>query len=495
MAGYASRQATYTDGDTILAAHSNSEFNQLLAAFNSSTGHKHGGTAGEGSNVVLIVDNDSDTKVTVENSADEDTIRFFTGAGGQQFAISDGKIEPTVNNDVDLGSNSFKFKNLYIAGTSTLAGVVLTGTLDLDGQKLILDGDGDTSITADTDDQIDIEIAGADDFRFTANTFTALSGSTISVPSGATLDVSAGTLTLANDQISGDKINGGTISGPVTIVSPVITTSPTAAGSTWTDLGTVTTADINGGTIDGVTIGGTTPGAVTTSSLVATTADINGGTIDGVTIGVSSVATQITVDNLRLDGGTLSTTTGDLTINPVSTARIVFDTTRASDIATFINRSATTPGGFEIAFTGAAPDNNTQTFITSSDTGAQRFRVDSDGDVKNHDNSYGAISDERLKQDIEDANLQNQWDDIKNVRVRKYKFKSDVAAYGKDAPKHIGVVSQELKLTSPGLVGEDANGIQDVQYSVLYMKAVGALQLALTRIETLEARLEALENA
>jgi len=51
--------------------------------------------------------------------------------------------------------------------------------LDINGQKLIIDADADTSITADTDDQIDIEIAGADDFQFTANTFTAQSGSTI----------------------------------------------------------------------------------------------------------------------------------------------------------------------------------------------------------------------------------------------------------------------------------------------------------------------------
>jgi len=50
---------------------------------------------------------------------------------------------------------------------------------DLNGEELILDVDGDTSITADTDDQIDIKIAGADDFNFTANTFTAASGSTI----------------------------------------------------------------------------------------------------------------------------------------------------------------------------------------------------------------------------------------------------------------------------------------------------------------------------
>jgi hypothetical protein len=51
--------------------------------------------------------------------------------------------------------------------------------MDLNGKELILDADADTSITADTDDQIDIKIAGADDFQFTANTFTIAAGSTI----------------------------------------------------------------------------------------------------------------------------------------------------------------------------------------------------------------------------------------------------------------------------------------------------------------------------
>jgi hypothetical protein len=50
---------------------------------------------------------------------------------------------------------------------------------DLKGSEFVLDADSDTTITADTDDQIDIKIAGADDFQFTANTFTAQSGSTI----------------------------------------------------------------------------------------------------------------------------------------------------------------------------------------------------------------------------------------------------------------------------------------------------------------------------
>ena len=42
------RQSSYSDGDTITAAHTNDEFNQLLAAFASSTGHTHDGTSAEG---------------------------------------------------------------------------------------------------------------------------------------------------------------------------------------------------------------------------------------------------------------------------------------------------------------------------------------------------------------------------------------------------------------------------------------------------------------
>ena len=41
MAGYSARQSTYVDGDVIDAADSNDEFNQILAAFNASTGHNH----------------------------------------------------------------------------------------------------------------------------------------------------------------------------------------------------------------------------------------------------------------------------------------------------------------------------------------------------------------------------------------------------------------------------------------------------------------------
>ena len=58
-------------------------------------------------------------------------------------------------------------------------------TLDANGSEFVLDTDGDTSLHADTDDQIDIKIDNADDFRFSANKFEALSGSEINFPSGS----------------------------------------------------------------------------------------------------------------------------------------------------------------------------------------------------------------------------------------------------------------------------------------------------------------------
>ena len=59
---------------------------------------------------------------------------------------------------------------LAVTGASTLTGnVALGGTLDMNGAELILDADADTSITADTDDQIDFRIGGSDKMSLTAS--------------------------------------------------------------------------------------------------------------------------------------------------------------------------------------------------------------------------------------------------------------------------------------------------------------------------------------
>lgn len=139
----------------------------------------------------------------------------------------------------------------------------------------------------------------------------------------------------------------------------------------------------------------------------------------------------------------------------------------------------------------------------TSNGGQEHFRINGNGNVTNTNNSYGQISDERLKTDIVDAS--SQWEDIKAVRVRKFKF--GTAPEGHDFLQ-IGVISQELEASGMGglieesdpddaqlafnteLVGER---IKTVKYSVLYMKAIKALQEAMTRIETLEARVTELE--
>jgi len=119
------------------------------------------------------------------------------------------------------------------------------------------------------------------------------------------------------------------------------------------------------------------------------------------------------------------------------------------------------------------------------------------GTVELSRNSYGAISDIKLKQDIIDAN--SQWDDIKAVKFRKFKFKDNVEEGFK-----LGVIAQELETTSPNLVQEsidrDTDGkdlgttTKSVNYSILQMKGIVALQEALNRIEALEASIAALEG-
>ena len=144
--------------------------------------------------------------------------------------------------------------------------------------------------------------------------------------------------------------------------------------------------------------------------------------------------------------------------------------------------------------------------------GTQCFFMTTNGNMYNTNNSYNGTSDSKLKEQIADAS--SQWDDIKALSVRKYKFKADVAAADTDNDSlfQLGVIAQEVETAGMnGLVttradrDEDGNDLgtttKSVKYSVLYMK-VKALQEAMTRIETLEtqrvdleARVTALENA
>jgi hypothetical protein len=140
---------------------------------------------------------------------------------------------------------------------------------------------------------------------------------------------------------------------------------------------------------------------------------------------------------------------------------------------------------------------NTSSYHFTANANGDRMRVYGNGNIVNTNNSYGAISDIKLKENIVDAN--SQWDDLKALQVRNYNFKEG------QTHTQIGLVAQEVELVSPGLVtespdrDEDGNDLgtvtKSVNYSVLYMKAVKALQEAMERIEQLEAKVAALESA
>ena len=185
MAGY-TRQSTYADGDIINAADSNNEFNQVLAAFVNTSGHKHDGTAAEGPVIGLIGDPGVATpknKVVVDDTNNQVEFSIdVSGTSTEQLIVKDGVLEPTTTNDIDLGSSSKKFKDLNIAGAANIAGtmtlsgnVIVSGTL---GADLIPDADNTRDIGSSSAEWKDLYIDGvayldAINFDGTAITSTA----------------------------------------------------------------------------------------------------------------------------------------------------------------------------------------------------------------------------------------------------------------------------------------------------------------------------------
>jgi hypothetical protein len=120
-----------------------------------------------GNSIVTVPDSVEKVYIVTNGTSGAYTVQFKTASGtGITFGVSE------------------KTTRLVYSDGTNIVDAGFGGALDIEGRELVLDADGDTSLTADTDDQIDIRIAGADDFQFTANTFTAQSGSSIVVPDG-----------------------------------------------------------------------------------------------------------------------------------------------------------------------------------------------------------------------------------------------------------------------------------------------------------------------
>lgn len=403
-----------------------------------------------------------------------------------------------------------------------MAGIQIDGV----NNKIDFDDDADTSISSATDDTLVIEVGGSTLATVTATSVTFNDGVEITTADNTdqlTLTSTDADATVGprlriyrnssspadNDAIGDIRWEGRNDNSQDFVAAQLV----------------VVAQDVSDGTEDSyanfkIMKAGS---QVTTLSQNATEVTINDGSQD-IDFRVESNGNT---HAFFVEGGTDEI--GMFTSNPSRKVHIVNGSADLYSLGVNNSNGSGTQYGQSLFFSGSAPDDTTSVFLLCVDTSANRLAIFSDGDVQNHDNSYGALSDERIKQDIKDAN--SQWDDIKALKIRNYKKKDDVRQHGDKAWEQIGVIAQELESASMdklikhsdpssadiasdssfgtlyedgdtlpkgkeiGDVKEVKEKVKGVKYSVLYMKAIKALQEAMAKIETLETKVKALEDA
>ena len=348
MAGY-TRQSSYTDGDVITAAHSNDEFNQVLAAFVNTTGHKHDGTAAEGPVIGLIGDPGVTTplnKVVVDNT--NNRVGVFVDAGGagssvEQLRFQDGAIVPVTNNDVDLGTSSLEFKDAFFDGTVT-TDALAAGTANIDGGSIdgatlgtnsaitqaVIDNVNINGVTIGHTDDTDL-ITLADGIATVAGEISVTTldiGGTNVTATAAELNIMDGGTSASGTTVAdGDRVvfnDDGTMKqvavtdlaayfdDEITAMPNLVTTGALNSGSITSGFGNI---DTGSSTI-------TTTGLITGGSLDIDDVVINGSTIghtddtDLITVadGIATVAGEVSMTTLDIGGTNVTATAAELNL-------------------------------------------------------------------------------------------------------------------------------------------------------------------------------------
>jgi len=418
---------------------------------------------------------------------------FVAESDGTNTALTAGLIlegEHATDGQVDvtIGAGA--------ASTTTIAGV-----LDVGGREIILDADDDTSITADTDDQIDFKVGGTDRMSITSSilSFTG-TGSSANIKAISTS--SSGEASL---QVTGE----------------------TSGGTARTGIFKYDNSDVL---------------RIATASAIG----MNFETSDSARLKILSGGNTVTTQFFKGSNATDKFYNGT---DPSSGNWHEFNSTVGNDqiLAITAHATGTSQQGFVIRHVANTSNTSSGYISCANDVNGTKFVVKGNGDVQSATNSYGSTSDERLKSDIKDAN--SQWNDIKQFKFKNFK------KYDTEDLVHLGLIAQEAEKISPNIVSdskpssldikhdasfgtlytkddsetqnnvlytEDDQEVKDgdkkvgdiktfakkigdvkevkekvkeVKYSILYMKAVKALQEAMTRIETLETKVKALEDA
>jgi len=388
MTGYAARQSTYVDGDVIDAADSNDEFDAILAAFGSASGHNHDGTGGEGARITVV-------------GTSDDNVTFGSA------------LTPDANNTIDIGTSGAQFKDIYIDGTAYLDAIDFNGTAISSTAAELNIVDGGTAATSTTladadrvvvnDNGTMVQVALTDfetyfesalDTLSNVTTVGALNAGSITsgfgaIDNGSSAITTTGTVTYGSlsdgsititafvdeDDMSS---NSATLVPTQQSVKAYVDAQDTAqdldfqgdsGGALSIDLDSET-LDIAGGT--GIDTSGsgntltvaidstvaTLAGSQTLTNKTLTSPDINGGTVDGATIATSDItvgsgktldvsAGTLTLANDQIsgdkvEGGTIAATTittltfGSITDGSITVTAFVDEDDMSSNSATLV---------------------------------------------------------------------------------------------------------------------------------------------------------------
>ena len=363
------RQSSYTDGDVITAAHTNDEFNQLLAAFASSTGHTHDGTTAEGGPItkllgtsITIGDGTSGTDITVtfDGETNDGTLKWMEDEDYFEFSddiliasteklqfrdtaiyinsSADGQLDLVADTEIQIAATTVDINGAVdISGNATVGGVVSLA----DGSA------GSPSLTNTGDTNAGLFFSAADTLAFSAggtSQFTMADG-VIAPVTDSDVDLGTSSLYFKNAYIDAITTTGDVVIGGVTTFADGSAGAPSISNTgdannglffsaadalTYTSGGTaqvtfadgvvkpVTDSDVDLGTsslyfkdayIDSIT----TTGNITSGGTVASAAlDISGNIdVDGIT----------NLDNTDIDG-TLVVDGSNISLDSTSTLNI-----------------------------------------------------------------------------------------------------------------------------------------------------------------------------
>ena len=162
----------------------------------------------------------------------------------------------------------------------------------------------------------------------------------------------------------------------------------------------------------------------------------------------------------------------------------------------FINTHASIPYGIFLQYS-AAPNSTGSEFLYCRDNNGITVRatIRSNGGIANYQANNVDLSDERVKKDI--LPLESYWDKFKALEIVKFKYKDQT-----HDDFNIGVIAQQVESVAPEFVDVDGWGktvegeepLKSIYTADLHHATIKVLQEAMAKIETLEAKIQTLEQ-